>query len=172
MHLKLRPAFALSLLLALALAGCKADQSSEQGTATVADWLPLQINDVSIEAQLAISPTEMQRGLMHRDELPENGGMLFLYESPRQASFWMANTRIPLDIGFFDSNGTLLEIHRMVPYDTTPTPSRCDAVRFALEMNLGWFSRNGLRPGATLNTDALANAIRQRGASPSAYGLD
>lgn len=159
-------------LLLLTTAGCKfSEPEADEARADVHTWLPLKIDAIALEAQLAITQGEMSRGLMHRDSLPENGGMLFLYRAPQQVAFWMANTRIPLDIGFFDSSGVLLEVYRMVPFDTQRTVSRSDQVRFALEMNSGWFSANGLRPGAQMDLDLLQTAIRQRGAVPAHYGL-
>lgn len=151
--------------------GCRAEEPLSDEAADVHTWMPLQVGGVAIEAQLAITTPEMQRGLMHRDSLPENGGMLFLYASARRVSFWMANTRIPLDIGYFNSAGELLEIHRLTPFDTDPVPSHSGAVRFALEMNRGWFASNGVRPGARLDLDLLREAIRRRGVDPQVYGL-
>lgn len=138
---------------------------------TVHDWLPLTINDIVIRAQFAITPSEMARGLMQRHELGENDGMLFLYEQPRQMSFWMKNTPLPLDIGYFTSDGTLREVYRMFPYDTTAVSSVGTNIQFALEMNQGWFARNGLKPGAKLNMDEVKENIRQRGHDPARYGL-
>lgn len=135
-------------------------------------WLPLRIGSIPLEAQIALTQSEQRQGLMHRDSLPQNKGMLFPYQSPQQLSFWMKNTRIPLDIGFFDGTGTLIEIHRMVPYDNNSTVSHKNDLQFALEMNSGWFARNGIYPGEIMDLGLLSTAIRHRGADPRAFGLE
>lgn len=139
--------------------------------ADIHTWLPLRVGDREIEAQIAITQGEQRRGLMFRDSLGEHQGMLFVYRQPQAMSFWMANTRIHLDIGFFDAQGVLQEIHQMVAGDTQPTQSVGDQLSFALEMNRGWFAANGLRPGAQLDTALLAEALRRRGVQPRDFGL-
>ena len=158
-------------ILAFVLSACSPDDAPPVVAATVDTWLPLSIDEVSLEAQIAISAGEQQDGLMHREGLPEDGGLLFPYPAERQMAFWMANTPIPLDIGFFNSKGVLLEIHRIVPYDINRTVSRSFEVQYALEMSSGWFSSNGLFPGAQLDLNKLAEALEQRGADPLQYGL-
>lgn len=161
---------AVILMMALALAACQ-PEAGDHPPAPLETWLPLTVGGVTVQAQIAILPQEQSRGLMHRESLPADGGMLFPYPTARRMSFWMANTRIPLDIGFFDSNGILLEIRRMVPFDTTPVQSLSDQVQFALEVNSGWFSRQGLAPGAQLDLDLLRAALIRRGAEPRQFGL-
>ena len=167
-----RHAFLVLLVCAVLLSGCQPDPDTAAKPLGADAWLPLKIGQVELRAQIAINESEQRRGLMHRDALPENGGMLFPYATARRLSFWMANTRIPLDIGFFDATGLLLEVHRMVPFDTTPTQSRARDVQFALEMDSGWFARNGLYPGQRLDLDLLADALRLRGADTGAFGLE
>jgi len=85
-------------------------------------------------------------------------------------SFWMRNTDLPLDIGFFDAAGELKEVYPLHPHDERPVQS-LGPRQFALEMNQGWFGRAGVKSGATLDRVALAGAIRARGLKPSAFGL-
>jgi uncharacterized membrane protein (UPF0127 family) len=157
--------------LALFLCGCSPDDLPAEDPATINTWLPLEVGDVTIEVQLAITQNEMSKGLMHRDYLPPDGGMLFAYKRPQQGSFWMANTPLPLDIGFFNSQGVLLEVHRMVSYDTNKTRSGSDEVQYALEMNRGWYSGNGVFPGARLNLEDVAKALAERGEDPRMFAL-
>ena len=165
----LRYLLASSVMAMIVLSGCRDEPAAAVPLET---WLPLAVNEVPIEVQIALSPAEQQRGLMYRKTLGENRGMLFPYTQPRQMSFWMANTPLPLDIGFFDGEGVLLEIHRMVPYDTNRIRSNSDNATFALEMNRGWFGQHGLYPGARLDTRLLGKALRLRGADPARFGLD
>jgi hypothetical protein len=132
---------------------------------------PLLINAVELEAEIALNVSEQSLGLMYRESMPENHGMLFVYEQPQQMGFWMKNTLIPLDIGFFDAEGRLKEVIRMYPKDLTSKQSRSDQIQFALEMNQGWFARNKLAPGAQLDLNTLRQAIAARGVDPTEYGL-
>lgn len=109
---------------------------------------------------------------MFRDPLPADHGMLFVFSKAEQRSFWMRNTKIPLDLGYFDASGQLIEIHALYPYDETPVQSRSHEILMALEMNQGWFQRAGIAPGAQLNMKALKQAIRDRGQPLNHYPLD
>jgi uncharacterized protein len=113
----------------------------------------------------------MQRGLMERRDLGRDDGMIFIYDRPQQMSFWMRNTPTPLDIGFFDASGTLQEIYPMHPFDERTVSSRSTQLQFALEMNQGWFSANGVKPGAKLDLKALADALKARGFELKQFGL-
>jgi uncharacterized membrane protein (UPF0127 family) len=100
-----------------------------------------------IVAEVARKPGEMAMGLMFRKSMGDNEGMLFVFERERRASFWMANTFIPLTIAYLDREGTILELHDMKPQDMSPVLSKSDRVAFALEMNRGWFKLNGVKAG-------------------------
>jgi hypothetical protein len=89
--------------------------------------------------------------------------MLFVYRAPTQMSFWMRNTPLPLDIGFFSPDGELKEIYNMHPYDETTVRSRSEALTFALEMNKGWFHEHGVKPGARLDLAGVREALKARG---------
>lgn len=103
---------------------------------------------------------------MHRVKLGENDGMLFIYEDAGRRSFWMKNTHIPLDLGFFSADGKLQQIVPLQPYNLTPIPSERDDIRYALEMNQGWFQKNGLQVGSFLDIPSLQKAIQMRKNSP------
>jgi uncharacterized protein len=90
---------------------------------------------------------EKARGLMFRQFLPEDRGMLFDFEREQPVSMWMRNTYIPLDMLFIKADGAVHHIHeRAQPLDETPISSRGD-VRFVLEINGGAAARLGLKPG-------------------------
>jgi uncharacterized membrane protein (UPF0127 family) len=103
---------------------------------------------IPLEVEFADTLAKKERGLMFRKSLPEYSGMLFVFYPPAQATFWMKNTRIPLSIGFIDREGRILEIRSMKPFDQTIISSISNRVGYALEVNLGWFDRHGVRPGA------------------------
>ncbi|TVR89049.1 MAG: DUF192 domain-containing protein [Spirochaetaceae bacterium] len=83
---------------------------------------------------------------MYRDNLSEDSGMLFIFPSDREVSFWMKDTSIPLSIAYLRHDGTILEIHDMQPFSLDPVPSG-RPVRYALEVNQGWFERKAVRVG-------------------------
>ena len=111
----------------------------------------LKILNASLAAEVADTPQASENGLMFRDSLPEDRGMLFVFDHPKSASFWMRNTKIPLSIAYVDSTGKILEIESMKPLDETVVPSASDQVAYALEVNQGWFSRHGIAPGAKID---------------------
>lgn len=167
----------LTLLLCL-LSGC--DHAQEQRTPPIEISAspaplnvpqPLRLGEIEILAEIALHPSEQSTGLMYRESMPENHGMLFVYPRPQRMSFWMKNTLIPLDIGFFDSKGILTEVLRMYPKDLSAKPSASDQIQFALEMNQGWFAEKKILPGALLDLNTLRRAIAARGVDPADFGL-
>lgn len=102
-----------------------------------------------IRAELADTGRAREIGLMGREALGPNEGMLFVFEHDAVHCFWMRNTPLPLSIAFLDDDGRIVDIAQMAPRsDDSHCPSR--AVRFALEMEQGWFARRGIEPGARL----------------------
>lgn len=100
-----------------------------------------------ITAEIVSTPEGHAQGLMGRKKLGDNSGMLFVFPRSKRLSFWMANTYIPLDIAFVGADGRIRQIEKMSPLCTKSIPSR-DECRYALEVNEGWFSKNGIEVGA------------------------
>ena len=97
--------------------------------------------------ELATSPEQQRRGLMFRDHLPQNQGMLFIFETPRPLSFWMRNTRISLDMLFLDTQGRVVNIaRRTTPMSDTAYRSAGPA-KAVLEINAGLSDLLGIAPG-------------------------
>ena len=109
----------------------------------------IRIGGVEVTAEIADNDELRGRGLMHRDSLAEDHGMLFVYGTAQGRSFWMRNTRIPLDIAFIDANGVIINIERMEPQSDQNYYSQ-GPMMYALEMDQGWFEANGVGPGARL----------------------
>lgn len=101
-------------------------------------------------AEVARSPEEQAVGLMHRQSLAPDRAMLFPYDPPQPASFWMKNTLIPLSIAFVDEAGRVIEIRDMEPCAAEPCPMYGADAPFvlAVEANLGWFEEAGVEVGA------------------------
>ncbi|MFN3438669.1 MAG: DUF192 domain-containing protein [Acidovorax sp.] len=102
-----------------------------------------------IDAQVAQAPQERQTGLMHRKEMPQHEGMLFVFEQPAQQCFWMKNTLLPLTAAFVDDDGTIVNLADMKP-QTLDSHCSTKPVRYVLEMNQGWFAKKGIKAGAKL----------------------
>jgi len=97
--------------------------------------------------ELAVSDQEQETGLMNRTSLGSDQGMLFIFDRPKEASFWMHNTSIPLDLAYLDEKGEILEILPLVPFEEKPVNSKSTMVAYALEVNRDWFSSRGLKAG-------------------------
>jgi len=106
----------------------------------------IDVGDHAIRVEVAATPELRTRGLMHRDSLKSNRGMLFMYPDETPRSFWMKNVPFPLDIAFSDSSGEIVRITDMKSMDTRSTQSLYPT-RYALEMNRGWFEANEVEPG-------------------------
>lgn len=133
----------VALLLGLPLAHA---QSGPQPRLPTID---LQAGIHLIKTELAITPQQQQIGMMFRREMGTNEGMLFISEDSSQRCFWMRNTLVPLTIAFLADDGTIVNLADM---DAQSDRSHCSAkpVRFALEMNRGWFAKRGLKAGSKI----------------------
>jgi len=108
--------------------------------------IPLYVNQKEIWVEVAKTPEERAKGLMGREHLKEDEGMLFIFEQEDYHSFWMKNTLIPLSIAFIDQEGRILKITDMKPM-TLDSHSPPKPVLYALEMRKGWYSANGIKVG-------------------------
>lgn len=102
-----------------------------------------------IQAEVARTHSEQNVGLMHRRSMGVNEGMLFVYDTPQIRCYWMRNTLIPLTIAFTGDDGTIVSLKDMQPL-TEQSHCSTRPVRYALEMNQGWFQERGLKPGFKL----------------------
>lgn len=134
-----------ALLLALVAAAPAAAQERPQSLPAV----QLTAGFHLIRAEVAQRPEERAIGLMFRTAMPANDGMLFVFEQPDRQCFWMKNTLLPLSIAFLEDDGRIVNVENMQP---RTLDSHCSAkpVRYALEMNQGWFAKRGLKPGSRI----------------------
>ena len=136
---------------------------------TKTDTYVFHVGDKPIHAELAILPKESETGLMFRDELKSGTGMLFVFKVATPRKFWMKNTRIPLDIGYFDENGILKEIYAAKPFDKTGVPSKSKNIQFVLELNKNDYRAQGIQIGDRINLDDVKRAITARNLNPKDY---
>ena len=156
---------ALACLLAL-VAACGGDDdtagqtTAAASTATAEDAAPRVLietaaGEVEIAVEVADDDDERQVGLMNRESLPADAGMLFVFEADSSGGFWMKNTLIPLSIAFADASGTILRILDMEPCEAEPCEIYDPGVyyRSALEVNKGAFDRLGVEEGDRLRLE-------------------
>jgi len=108
--------------------------------------IPLSVNGHKLTAEVAATEESRAQGLMHRRILPENRAMLFVFRETAQHAMWMMNTYIPLSVAFLDARGRIVSIADMHPH-TRDTHAAAKPAKFALEVNQGWFSKRGIKPG-------------------------
>ena len=111
--------------------------------------IQMKVGIYSIQAEVADSPDLREVGLMNRTSLPTNSGMLFIFEQKAGNCFWMKNTKLPLSIAFIADDGKIVNIEEMQA-DTTNNHCPKAPIRYALEMNKGWFSERVIVPGNTI----------------------
>lgn len=107
----------------------------------------IEVDGHKLTVEIADSDIKRAYGLMHREQLNENEGMLFIFSSENYATFWMKETMIPLSVGFFDENRRLFQIESMpvekgAPYRLYRSKA---PTKYALEVNKGWFRKNKIK---------------------------
>lgn len=113
---------------------------------TTMPQIELTISKHTLIAEVAGNDPDRMQGLMQRRMLPENRGMLFVFPNLAFHGMWMMNTYVPLSVAFIDDNGTIINIEDMQPH-TRDSHNAKSPARYALEMNLGWFHKRGIKPG-------------------------
>lgn len=103
-----------------------------------------------IKAEVAANEAERQQGLMFREKMAANEGMVFIFDTPAAVCMWMKNTLLPLSVAFLDDEGKIINIEDMKP-KTTDTHCAKKQARYALEMNLGWFKQKNIKPGTVIS---------------------
>ncbi|HSE80263.1 MAG TPA: DUF192 domain-containing protein [Gaiellaceae bacterium] len=165
------------LMLVLVLAACGGEEEASPPTTTVAGAAattpeedattsqpeesgPVVViqtpsGEVLVPVEVADSPEERQMGLMNRESLAEDAGMVFLFGEATTSGFWMKDTLIPLSIAFADADGVILRVLDMEPCETDPCEVYDPGVPYwsALEVNQGAFSRWGVEEGDRLRLE-------------------
>ncbi len=136
---------ALLVLAALAGGGCRQSATAKPALPTVT----MQLGSKTFTLEVANTVPTRERGLMQRDSMPADHGMIFVFPEEEVLSFWMKNTRIPLDIIFVAKDGRVVSIHSMKPYDLRSTRSAGPA-KYAIELNKGAAEGAGVKAGDVL----------------------
>jgi len=170
-------------MLALAvLAGCGKSSSSASGAAgasapTTASpdepthaqpklrTMKLYLGAETLDAELALSPKEIQTGMMFRTNILETDAMLFNLRYPQQANFWMKNCPESISVAYITADGAIQEIHHLEKFDTNGVVAARNDIVFALETQDGWFSRHNIGAGTVIQSEKgplAAVFLRQR----------
>jgi uncharacterized protein len=147
-----------SLSLLLGLSGTAHGQTSaaDQPNPKL-PMISIQAGFHIIKAEVAADPGTRAKGLMYRQKLGNNEGMIFIFERKAQHCFWMLNTPSALSIAFIDDDGTILNIENMAPR-TEDSHCPLKSMRYALEMEQGWFAKKGIVAGSKLGNAELFGA--------------
>lgn len=138
----------MRLLLALAGLGVVAVAVAQEASFPV---VSLTAGMHVVKAEVARTDAQRAQGLMFREKLPGNAGMVFVFDTPAAQCMWMKNTPLPLSVAFIDADGKVVNIEDMQPHTLD---SHCSTkgvpVRYALEMNQGWFRQRHIQPGTRI----------------------
>jgi uncharacterized membrane protein (UPF0127 family) len=110
----------------------------------------LTVGMYRIEAEVAANQRNRELGLMHRKSMPQQHGMLFVFDKSARHCMWMRNTLLPLAVAFLDEQARIINVEEMQP-QTDDNHCAAAPARFALEMNGGWFKARGFAPGTVVS---------------------
>jgi len=139
----------LTLGLLLLVSACRSGEKSDLPIAH------LKIDGHEVVAEVANKPVTRESGLMFRKDMDWDHGMVFVFPDIEVRAFWMKNTILPLSIAYMDGKGVILNILEMPP-ETENTFFSAGQAKYALEMNTGWYAKNGVKPGDLV--EGLSNA--------------
>lgn len=153
-RLKYTSAILCFLILVVAAVSCTNAEKPKRESMTIVIESKSTKTTIPIEVETAVTTQEQQRGFMHRKEIPDSSGMIFIYKRDEKLSFWMKDTPHPLSIAFIDSVGRIREIYDMTPFSLDVIAST-HSVRYALEVAQGYFERAGINTGDMLSAESL-----------------
>ena len=161
--MKLTKLLALVLLSAF-LAGCKKTETVAAAPPSIDGLLPTQaqpklptmkiyLGPETLDAELALTPKEIQTGMMFRTNIQDSDSMLFLLPYPMRADFWMKNCPESISAAYINTDGVIEEIHHLEKNDTNGVFANTDDIRFVLETSDGWFDRHHIPVGTLMRTE-------------------
>lgn len=145
-------ATAVALLLTCVV-GCKRDAAAPADGQPADAGVTLTLNGHPLKLEVAATELSRNLGLMYRDSMPADAGMIFVFRDEEPRNFWMHNTHIPLDIVYLDSHCRIVSIKQMKPMDDSAVPSEGPA-KMAIELNVGTAAKIGLKPGDVVSIPA------------------
>ena len=131
---------------------CCGAEAGDKDDAGSLPTITITVGTKKLEVEIASTAEQRRVGLMNRKSMPENHGMIFVFDPPEPVSFWMKNTYIPLSAAFVAEDGVVVKIADMQPLSETHHAPDVD-VQFVIEVNRGWFKKAGLGVGSKLRLD-------------------
>ena len=154
------------------LAGCKQQETAADSPPPATLWEPTEaqpklptmkiyLGPETLDAELALTPKEIQTGMMFRTNIQDTDSMLFLLPYPQRADFWMKNCHESISAAYINTDGIIEEIHHLEKNDTNGVFASTDDIRFVLETSDGWFQRHNIPVGTMIRTEtgSLADAF-------------
>jgi uncharacterized protein len=132
--------------------------------------MPPGRDPITVRVEIADEEAERQRGLMFREQLAPDAGMLFLFETPQHLTFWMRNTYLPLDMIFIEPSKTILGVVENAEPRTDVTRSVPGISQYVLEVNAGFSREHGLTPGTVVRFVGLEGAAAASSSAPALRG--
>jgi uncharacterized membrane protein (UPF0127 family) len=149
----------LTAFLALAFTSGGCGNSSSVATPTL-PTVPMTLGSRNYTLEIANDTAERERGLMRRDSMASDHGMIFVFPVEQKLGFYMKNTRIPLDIIYVNANGVVVSVKQMRPYDQT-TVSSDGPAKWAIELNQGQAAECGVKAGDQLTIPEPARVAEE-----------
>ncbi len=148
---------ALLMLASVTMLGCDTSASTKPASTrpSGAKTVSMALGKKTYSLEVAADDMSRELGLMNRDHMPADQGMIFVFPDSADRNFWMKNTLIPLDIVFIDAGGKVVSTHTMKPLDETTTPSDGEA-KYAVELNAGEVAADGIKKGEPVTIPADA----------------
>jgi uncharacterized membrane protein (UPF0127 family) len=106
-----------------------------------------------LDAEQALTPREMQTGMMFRTNIQDTDAMIFVFQQPFQVAFWMKNCPESISAAYIDPAGVIQEIHHLEKNDTNSVVAASDNIQFVLETSDGWFGRHHVTVGMVTRTE-------------------
>ena len=145
----LKPVLTLSAFLTFALLVCGGCRNSSATSGSNLPTVPMKLGSKTFTLEIANDSPEREKGLMRRDSMPQDHGMIFVFPQEQRLGFYMKNTRIPLDIIYISAAGVVVSVKQMRPYDAT-TVSSDGPAKWAIELNQGQAAACGVKVGDQL----------------------
>jgi uncharacterized membrane protein (UPF0127 family) len=140
--------------VALLAGGCTSQSQGQRGLPTTS----MRIGSRTFELEIARTQDQLATGLMNRDSMPADHGMIFVFDNDQLLHFWMKDTRYPLDVIFVNSGGQVVSVRQMAAYDTKTDTTSEGLAEYAIELNLGAAVAAGVLPADHLDIPAAARA--------------
>lgn len=138
----------LPILLIFSICSCNSNSNN-------VDRIGISIGSNLLNVEVAATHEARATGLMHRESMDDDSGMIFIFDKEQSVSFWMKNTLIPLSIAYIGKDGLIQDIYDMKPLSLEGVPSKRSSVLYALEVNVGYFDKHSIKAGDLVDLSSI-----------------